>query len=406
MKKFVSVLLAVVMVMTLAVTAFAAKRYTVDELGISLSIPDSYYVITRNSTADDPAFTELGLNYDSIMDAMISGGVYLDAVKADGEQIMLLKKAVPGFGNLSDYSVEDLEAMETDFIASYEESGSDVLDYQVYESDKYNYLRVEAYDESIDMYVLQYCNVIDGQMYSINLAAESEINSTQISTMEGVVDTVTYEFLGESAEEPTEAYTEEVTEEITYSFDFGGVEEDTEDEYADDEYAKDEYTEDEDTDDEEVYADGYISEPSSNSSFSIPGYVFIILIVILLIVIAAIVIVVISGKKKQAASADVPLTVQGNYPPVQPPIQNVYQPAPVQPQFIQPTAPVQNIQPEEIRPAQPLGQSKLPEEAPTIVAAPVQPAAEEAPKASFCGNCGAPVAEGGAFCPMCGARIG
>lgn len=391
-KKTLSFFVATIMLAVCCIPAFAAKTYTVEEIGISVDIPDGYYVITRDISPSDSVFSVLGLDYDALMEIMKNGNIYLDAVGENSEEIMLITYPVPGIEDLSDFTTEELAEFEEGFISGYETTGIEVLDYQIYETDEHVYFKVEAYEESNDVYIMQYANVLDGQMYMLGLRSLTEITDAQISMMESCVDTVSYDFLEENAEEYTEAESED--------FIGSSDEEYSEDENYNDEY-DDEYDEKEDYDEDE---DEYIETigPSDEDSSGIPDFVWIIVIAVLVAIIAAIIIVVVKGKKKNEPQAIQMPPIQQNipvqqpyYPPVQQPYTPPFAPAPV-------PVPEQPQESEPVQETEKVAEAEVP--APTLTTQ--TPETEEKPKPAFCSNCGAALRPDAKFCPMCGSTIG
>ncbi len=82
-------LTAVIAVVVLAFSAFAISAaaiddtYRFDEFGMSMKIPKSYYVITRDTPRGDSVFSEVGLDYDETMTAFGFADIYLRAYDPD-----------------------------------------------------------------------------------------------------------------------------------------------------------------------------------------------------------------------------------------------------------------------------------------------------------------------------------
>ncbi len=82
-------LTAVIAVVVLVFSAFAISAaaiddtYRFDEFGMSMKIPKSYYVITRDTPRGDSAFSEVGLDYDETMTAFGFADIYLRAYDPD-----------------------------------------------------------------------------------------------------------------------------------------------------------------------------------------------------------------------------------------------------------------------------------------------------------------------------------
>lgn len=88
MKKFAAAVLAAIMcaviVCSFAFTAFAeSTAYEINELNMSIPVPDDMLVLTRDSKSNDAFFTTFKLNYETTMSKLTEGNIYLEAVKKD-----------------------------------------------------------------------------------------------------------------------------------------------------------------------------------------------------------------------------------------------------------------------------------------------------------------------------------
>ena len=57
--------------------------YSFDEFGMSIKLPKSYYVITRETPRDDKVFSDVGLEYDETLTAFRNADIYLRAYDPD-----------------------------------------------------------------------------------------------------------------------------------------------------------------------------------------------------------------------------------------------------------------------------------------------------------------------------------
>jgi len=65
---------------SLSITSFAKNQtYVLDELGMSMAIPDEFVVFTRDIDDNDPNLTEYGLTKDYMETLMLNGNIYLNA---------------------------------------------------------------------------------------------------------------------------------------------------------------------------------------------------------------------------------------------------------------------------------------------------------------------------------------
>ena len=95
--------------------------YSFDEFGMSIKLPKSYYVITRDTPRDDKVFSDVGLDYDETLTAFRNADIYLRAY--DPDKVLQLSMTVTKdensrtVNNYSDLTVADRKAV-TDMLLS------------------------------------------------------------------------------------------------------------------------------------------------------------------------------------------------------------------------------------------------------------------------------------------------
>lgn len=86
-RRFKAALMLLLIVMVVLASAIQAAAlddtYSFKDLGMSVKIPKEDYVITVNTPRGDPAFDEVGLDYDETMIAFHSANIYLRAYDPD-----------------------------------------------------------------------------------------------------------------------------------------------------------------------------------------------------------------------------------------------------------------------------------------------------------------------------------
>ena len=70
--------------------AAASNQYDIPELGLEVTIPEGYAVITRDTLAGDPIFNELGTTQTAILDQFEASNIYLNAIShSSNEEIVV-----------------------------------------------------------------------------------------------------------------------------------------------------------------------------------------------------------------------------------------------------------------------------------------------------------------------------
>lgn len=111
--KVLAVMAAMLIAAVCAVTQAAAldDQYRFDDFGMSLKVPKSYEVITRDTKRGDEVFAQNSLDYDEIMTAFKAANIYMRAYAPDeGFQISLTVTGDENTKTINNYS--DLSSAE------------------------------------------------------------------------------------------------------------------------------------------------------------------------------------------------------------------------------------------------------------------------------------------------------
>lgn len=180
MKKLVFSLL-MVLCMPLMVKAVSVDVSSGD---MSLTLPDEWYVFTRDNIEGNTELEELGLTYEFMNDLMNENDMYVDAFDDDEEFIVSIVD-VEDVGNLNDYfdsEIEDL-ALEIQNVA-----GAD--GYELYEND-YKFIYLEYMDAGY--YIINYYTIIADRAYTFTIQKEMEFSETEKDSYRNIIDSVHFD---------------------------------------------------------------------------------------------------------------------------------------------------------------------------------------------------------------------
>ena len=162
-----------IMLSSLAVTAFAeSTSYEIDELFMSISIPNEMLAITRDSEKTDSYFSKFGLDYKETMNMFKDGNIYLQAMKDDGSLTLTVtmdedqnSRNINNYNRLDDSDLKDI--MNKYLNDEAYKSGTIVESNGV----KYIYLTVSTKSGKKIIQAQQYCTVTNGMSIVITLDA-------------------------------------------------------------------------------------------------------------------------------------------------------------------------------------------------------------------------------------------
>lgn len=179
-KKFVFSLLAILF-MPLVVSA---DTIDVDSADLSLEIPDSWYIFTRDNLDNNPDLEELELTEDYVMDYFLEYSIYVNAFDADYDFYAYMSYT-EDVGSLPDYYDFELEEVAKDLMNQYGASS-----YEIYDND-YKYIRIEY--TSNDYYIIDYYTIIDDQSYIFSIQKLEELTNEDRDLMEDIVDSIHFD---------------------------------------------------------------------------------------------------------------------------------------------------------------------------------------------------------------------
>ena len=134
MKRVLSLLVTLLLVVVLLCNpVFAASStYDLDELELQVTIPSGYSVITRDTPAGDPIFSNLGTTKSAIMEQFEAGNIYLNAISDTYNEevvVTMMENSLSNFSLLSDTALETLASALVDQYVNY---GINVSNFEIY----------------------------------------------------------------------------------------------------------------------------------------------------------------------------------------------------------------------------------------------------------------------------------
>lgn len=125
LRHFAALILALVLFFATAHSAGALdNRYRFDDLGMSVGVPKTYYVISVNSARDDKVFSKLNLDYDETITAFRNADIYLRAYDPGGIfQISMTVTADDQSRSINNY-LDLTEAERKDILAAFQSEPS------------------------------------------------------------------------------------------------------------------------------------------------------------------------------------------------------------------------------------------------------------------------------------------
>ena len=180
----------------LSVPVFASSNsYTLDELGLAVTIPSKYDVVTQDTSPNSSIFSDRGLSGSDIIDQFKANGIYLNALANDGSNEEIVVTMADGvFDNLSEFSNTSLKTLASSLVEGYESYGLTITSYDIYEHSQAKFIRIRFTDTTNSVYGLQYYTNYDAKTINFTLRSYSgDISQNQEETIKCVVDSIVFD---------------------------------------------------------------------------------------------------------------------------------------------------------------------------------------------------------------------
>ena len=181
----------------LSPAAFAAgSSYKLDELGMSIELPQDYIVFTRDIKSNDPNLSAYGLTRDELYSLMVDGCIYLNAWDKDLNYeiiVTMTDSPVEDFNLYSDTALMDLASSAEDEYRNY---GITYIKSELYQHSQAKFIKIYISQQSngSTVYGLEYSTVYNSKAINITLQSYSgKINSSKEAILKEIVDSVRFD---------------------------------------------------------------------------------------------------------------------------------------------------------------------------------------------------------------------
>ena len=181
----------------LSPAAFAAgSSYKLDELGMSIELPQDYIVFTRDIKSNDPNLSAYGLTRDELYSLMVDGCIYLNAWDKDLNYeiiVTMTDSPVEDFNLYSDTALMDLASSAEDEYRNY---GITYIKSELYQHSQAKFIKIYISQQrnGSTVYGLEYSTVYNSKAINITLQSYSgKIDSSKEAILKKIVDSVCFE---------------------------------------------------------------------------------------------------------------------------------------------------------------------------------------------------------------------
>ena len=175
-------------------TAFAATNtYDLSALGLEVTIPSGYSVLTRDTPANDPIFGRLGTTRAALISQFESSNIYLNAISNSIDEEIVVTMVSNSISNFSLFSDTTLQTLASGLVKEYTNYGINVLDYEIYQHAQAKFIKVYFTDSANTVHGLQYYTVYDGKAMNFTMRSYTgSLSPQQENTIQVIVDSIKY----------------------------------------------------------------------------------------------------------------------------------------------------------------------------------------------------------------------
>lgn len=196
--------LALVLLLMLSTMPFvtanaASATYSFEEFGLKIELPEDLYVLTRDTTQDDPFLVEYDLSLEDAIGWFEDASIYLDAFDENyGYDIFLViwsDSSTKLFKDFTDLSDEEMEEFMSEY-ASPSDDSTVLLSYEVFDGQNSRFVKVNTREDvnSDEPYeCIEYSSIIGGTMYTMVLSAYDGITDELEEIMKDIADSAVFD---------------------------------------------------------------------------------------------------------------------------------------------------------------------------------------------------------------------
>lgn len=196
MKQLISVILTIILILTISCnTVFAASNtYDLDELKLQVTVPTSYSVITRDTPANDPIFSDLGITKSEVISQFKINSIYLNAISNTYNEEVVVTMTEISFTNFSLLNDTELTTLASTLANQYANYGINVSKYDIYQHSQTKFVRLYFTDTGKTVHGLQYYTIYDGKAMNFTMRSyEGSLSSRQKNSIKTIVDSIKYD---------------------------------------------------------------------------------------------------------------------------------------------------------------------------------------------------------------------
>ncbi len=168
------------------------ERYSLEEFGISISIPSDLYVFTRDVRSDDSELQPFGLDGEELAAFFEDNNIVLNAWDGDVTFEIVVTVMDEAFVESAQTFLTLADTAKEEFLSVYADMGFVDVSSEIYQGDQFPFLRIQATDPASGLRLLQYYTIQNESGISITMHVYGRaLTAADKNMMRDVVDSCT-----------------------------------------------------------------------------------------------------------------------------------------------------------------------------------------------------------------------
>ncbi len=176
----------------------AWSNYILDEIGVTISLPNDFDVFTRNMPSDSQALLNYGMTSEEVKEMLVSDNLHLDAYSSDGTTEIAVTMMGSSISDFSIWEDNTLNFMVSMWVDELKKVGTIIDEYDIYHSGPVTFVRLwkQAANDP-NLFGLQYYTIYNYQAINITMYSyDGQFTATDEELMLDIVGSAVF---GESS---------------------------------------------------------------------------------------------------------------------------------------------------------------------------------------------------------------
>ena len=166
--------------------------FEIDDMGLSISVPSTFDVFTRDISNDDPLLAKYNFDAMYLKNFLMLSDIYLNAV--DGpDEIVIAKQENIGYDDFNHCGESTLKYFCILLEDSMNQLGITITEQDIYYHPQMSFIRYCAYNPAMSAHSLQYLTVKNNNQMCFSLTSnDGEITEIDKKMMQSVIDSIVF----------------------------------------------------------------------------------------------------------------------------------------------------------------------------------------------------------------------